>query len=149
MTVAPLSWTCALCATLVLAASPAYAQDPPPAPAPAPAAVDSSSAAGVLQGRALANRQGMGPRFFGGYASGFFLGFLGAGIAYLVAGSDDTPVPPPEATQLSTATPTYSLAYQQGYAERLKARRRSSALKGGLLGTLTITVLIVATAHGH
>jgi hypothetical protein len=136
-----------LSATLVLEAFQAHAQDP--AAAAQPPGIDSSAAAGVLHGRALAETRGMGGRFAGGFASGVLLGLIGTGIAYVIAGSDGTSLPAAEAARLSTASPTYSLAFQQGYSERLKSRRRSSALTGGLLGTLTFVVIYVSATSGN
>lgn len=137
--------TATVCVGLALApAFPARGQDPAAA-APAPAVTDSSPAAAVLQGRALADRQGMGGRFVGGFASGFLLGLIGTGITYVIAGSDATTLPAAESARLNAANPTYSLSFQEGYAERLKARRRSSALTGGLLGTLAIVTIYVST----
>jgi len=136
-----------LCALLVLGARPAYAQAP--AAAPQPSATDSSAAAAVLQGRALAETRGTGGRFAGGFVSGVLLGLIGTGIVYAIAGSDDTSVPALDAARLSTANPTYSLSFQQGYSERLKARRKSSALTGGLLGTLTFVVIYVSATSGN
>jgi hypothetical protein len=147
MTISAFTRTGALCATLVVGAIPAYAQDP--APAPPPVVADSSAAAAVLHGRALAERRGMGGRFAGGFASGILLGLIGTGITYAIAGSDDTSLPALEAARLSTTNPAYSLAYQQGYSERLKSRRRSSALTGGLLGTLTFVVIYVSATSGN
>ena len=147
MTISAFTWTGALCATLVVGAIPAYAQDP--APTAQPVAVDSSPAAAVLHGRALAERRGMGGRFAGGFASGVLLGLIGTGITYVIAGSDDTSLPAMEAARLSATNPTYSLSYQQGYSERLKSRRRSSALTGGLLGTLTFVVIYVSATSGN
>jgi hypothetical protein len=146
MTISAFTLAPALCAGLVLGAMPAYAQDP--APAPQPVVTDSSPAAAVLQGRAVAERRGMSGRFAGGFASGLLLGLIGTGITYAIAGSDDTALPALEAARLSSANPNYSLAYQQGYSERLKSRRRSSALTGGLLGTLTFVVIYVSATSG-
>jgi hypothetical protein len=141
------TWAVTLCVLLVLGALPAYAQDPAAAPPPSP--TDSSAAAAVLHLRALAETRGTGGRFAGGFASGLLLGLIGTGIVYAIAGSDDTSIPALEATRLSTASPTYSLAFQQGYSERLKSRRRSSALTGGLLGTLTVVVIYVSATSGN
>ena len=137
----------ALSTSLALVTAPAQAQQPTQA-APA-AATDSSPAAAVLQGRALAERPGMSGRFAGGFASGLALGLIGTGIAYAIAGSDNASLPALEAAQLATANPTYQLSFQQGYAERLKSRRRSSALTGGLLGTATFVVIYVAATSGN
>ena len=88
----------------------------------------------------------MSGRFVGGFASGFLLGLIGTGIAYVIAGSDNTALPAAESAPLNAANPTYALSFREGYSERLKARRRSSALTGGLLGTLTVIVVIVSAS---
>jgi hypothetical protein len=113
--------------------------------AAAPASVDSAPAAAMLHGQALANQQSVGGRFAGGFAAGFFLGLIGTGIAWAVAGSDDTPVPSTHASQLASSNPNYNLAFQQGYSARLKSRRKSSALTGGLVGTAVIVTILLAT----
>lgn len=121
----------------------------PVAPPATPVTVDSSPAAAVLHGRLAAERRSMGGRFAGGFASGLFLAFFGMGMTYVIAGSDDACPPVWDAPQLATTSPTYELAFRQGYAERLKSRRRSSALKGGILGTLAVVVLVVASASNN
>ena len=110
-------------------------------------AADSTASAAVLHGRAAADRRSLGGRFAGGLASGLLLGLIGTGITYAIAGSDDASLSAAEAAQLASANPVYSLAFQQGYTERLKARRKSSALTGGLLGTAAIvTIVLVANS---
>lgn len=121
------------------------AQEPTPA---APPRADSTPAAATLHGQALAERQAVGGRFAGGFVSGLFLGLIGTGIAWAIAGSDDTPLPTAEASQLTRVNPDYHLFFQQGYSTKLKARRKSSALTGGLVGTATfVTIYLVATSN--
>lgn len=131
---------------LPLVPSALQAQEPAPSTA---GRVDSTPAAAMLHGQALAERQPVGGRFAGGLASGLLLGLIGTGIVWAVAGSDDTPVPIAHALQLANANPNYNLAFQQGYSARLKARRKSSALTGGLVGTATVVVLYLAATSGN
>ena len=110
---------------------------------------DSTFAAATLHGQALANQQAVGGRFAGGFVGGLFLGLIGTGIAWAVASGDDTPLPTAQAMQLANANPNYTLAFQQGYSTRLKSRRKSNALTGGLVGTATAVVIIVAATSGN
>jgi hypothetical protein len=131
---------------LTLQQQPAHAQELSVSGVSAPAR-DSTASEAVLHGRAAAERRGVGGRFAGGFASGFLLGLIGTAITYAIAGSDDASMPAQEAAQLTAANPTYSLAFQQSYIERLEARRRSAALTGGLIGTATVvTILLVANS---
>ncbi len=133
---------------LVAYGTPALGQQPAPA-APQLAVADSSPTAAVLHGRAAADRQGTGGRFAGGYVPGLFLGLIGTGIAYAVASTSDVSVPALEAAQLISANANYSVSYQQGYGERLRSRRKSAALTGGLLGTLTFLVIYASATSGQ
>lgn len=126
---------------LALVATPLLAQNP----AAAPTSVDSTPAAATLHGQALAERQRVGGRFAGGFASGLFLGLIGTGIAWAIAGSDDTPLPTAEATQMVNVNPNYHLFFQQGYSARLKSRRKSTAL----VGTAAFVVIYIAATSGN
>jgi heme/copper-type cytochrome/quinol oxidase subunit 3 len=144
MAIKPLARAAVLVPLLAVFAFAVHAQEPIPPAAATVTPTDSSPAAALLHGRAAAERRSTGRRFTGGFVSGLLLGFLGTGITYIKAGNDDAPLPAMETARLASASPTYSLAYQLGYADRLKAKRKSSALKGGLLGTLILGVAFAA-----
>jgi len=41
----------------------------------------------------------------------------------------------------------YQLAFRQGSEERVRSRRESAALRGGLLGTAAIVLIIVSASR--
>ena len=101
---------------------------------------------GVAAGQISADAAGTGGSFWGGFAGGLFLGLIGTGIAYAAQGPADAP-----ALQLAEAQKhgsEYLLGFQQGFAEKSKRKKRSSALLGGLVGTGTL-VLLVVSASGN
>jgi hypothetical protein len=128
-----------------ITAVPCMAQTPVVDRAPAPAVETRSMADGMIAGEVLAGTRGTGGSFAGGFAGGLFLGLIGTGIAYAAQGPADLPLTARADAQRYGSE--YLLGLQQGYAERSKAKKRSSALTGGLLGTATL-VLLVLSAGG-
>jgi hypothetical protein len=101
---------------------------------------------GQLSGQSNAQTVGTGGWFAGGFASGLVLGLIGTAVTWAVAGSSDVSLPPDRRLQIANESTAYQEGFQAGYAERLKSRRKGSALAGGLLGTLTIVVIIVSNS---
>ena len=72
----------------------------------------------------------------GGFASGFLLGIIGAGLHYAIAsGSSPDPHFIPENVE--------PLAYRTGYEKAGKKKNKKSSITGGLLGTATVVVLFL------
>lgn len=77
----------------------------------------------------------------GGLASGLVLGLIGTGIIWAVASSSSSDVDRvPDGVDGS--------CYRAGYAAKAKSMNSSSALTGGLLGTLALVVLVVSATSG-
>lgn len=115
--------------------------------------MDTLAAAGRRDGRAAAGKQDTGPRFVLAVAGGLPVGFFGlpalsdqdpiqvvsAGVGLILMGGAAVAggAAPPAGLADSAAARgiVYERAFREGYAERLRARRRSAALWGGLTGT--------------
>jgi hypothetical protein len=82
--------------------------------------------------------------FAGGFAGGFVGGFIGTGVAYALASSNDVAVPAEQRVAISTQSAAYQQFYQRAFTEKVKSRRKSSALKGGILGAVTMVVVYVS-----
>jgi len=128
-----------------------------PAPYIQPSALSASAAAqstfvgaadivarASLDGARTADMRGTGSHFAGGFVGGVLLGLIGTVIAYASADADapDVPIKPPPIYADTSAT--YLLAFRRGYDDRLRARRKSAALGGGLLGTAVAVVAVVS-----
>lgn len=108
------------------------------------AAVPNPMAEGALEGQRAAEMVGTSGYFAGGFISGITLGLIGTGIAWAVASSSDVSIPASTQAAIQANGPEWVYAYQTAFAERLKARRKSAALSGGLLGTAAFLVIFVA-----
>lgn len=130
-----LAWLAVL--ALVLAPSVAPAQQ-------VKAGVPNPMAEGALEGQRAAEVVGTNGYFAGGFVSGLALGLIGTGIAWAVAGSSDVSIPASAQAMIQPNGPEWVYGYQTAFAERLKSRRKSAALSGGLLGTAALLVIFVA-----
>ena len=92
-----------------------------------------------------AEQVGTGGYFAGGMVSGVFPGLIGTGIAYAVTATSDVQIPATTQAMIASNGSEYVLSYEQAFRDRVKARRKSSALTGGLLGT-AVAVMIYVTA---
>jgi hypothetical protein len=129
----------AVCAFLMFAVSPVLAQQQPQ-PSEKSSVDAKTMADGMVTGQMLADQQGTGGSFVGGLAGGVFLGLIGTAIAYVAQGPADLP-----AVQLVEAQKygsEYTLGLQQGFAEKSKKKKKSSALMGGLLGTAAFVAVL-------
>lgn len=116
---------------------------------------ESSSARGRRDGAALANRSPMRRKFVAGFGGGFVAAFFGpfvasrspaggavavsAGAAGVVAAAASGTVRLPTETEARIALQdsAYMDAFRRGYAKQLRARRRSAAGLGALVGITT------------
>ena len=112
-------------------------------------------AAATLLAQARADGQtagasvGTGGWFGGGFVSGLVLTFLGTGIAYAVAADSKVELRPDQRLLIASRPFAYQQAYDEGFRDKVKSKRKSSALKGGLVATSAWVVLfIVASASG-
>jgi hypothetical protein len=108
-------------------------------------------AKGSLDGKVAANSRGTGSYFAGGVGYGVLLGLIGTGIGYVLAGHDNVNLPTNQPFMFSDSSETYRRAFTQAYADRVKAKRKSSALAGGLTGTAIIVVVVasIVSSQGY
>ena len=123
---------------------------------------DTTSAAGVDDGRAAARLRGVGARGAAAFVSGIPLGFAGrlaiyganvvatgaalAGAAGIAASMEAGGTAPPPSLISSAAArgSSYTAGFMKGYSDRLQSRRRKAALIGGAAGTATGAAALVA-----
>jgi hypothetical protein len=126
---------------LIALSTPLAAQQSTQAPEKSSAPAVKTMADGMVTGQMLAEQQGTGGSFVGGLAGGVLLGLIGTAIAYVAQGPADLP-----ATHLVEAQKyggEYTLGLQQGFAEKSKKKKKSSALAGGLLGTAAFVAVVL------
>ena len=155
---------------LALALAPAAgALQAPPRPAPAPHADAAEAAeAGRLDGRLLAGEPDTFGYALSGFAGGLTIGLLGplaavdgdrlpvaaaaGGVGWLAAtaarASRPAAVPPDVERSLAGRGPEYGRAFRESYSERLRGRRRSAAVLGGVAGTVAGAALLLRVAAG-
>lgn len=97
-----------------------------------------------LDGARTADMRGTGGNFAGGFVGGVVLGLIGTVIAYASADADPPNVPIKPPPVYADTSGTYLLAFRRGYDDRLRAKRKSAALGGGLLGTAVAVVAVVS-----
>jgi hypothetical protein len=137
--------------SLLLGASSLLAQQTQPAGvtqngvAAAPSATEVMAKA-RLDGQGDAQSVGTGGWMAGGVVTGVFTGLIGTAIIWAVAGSSDVSVPADRRLQIAGEPATYQQGYQAGYGEKLKSRRKSAALGGGLLGTAAFVLVILSSS---
>lgn len=100
---------------------------------------------GMFDGRTAANQKGTGGYFVGGLVGGVTLGLIGTGIAWGIASAGD---PAPSQTQsmiIRQKGNEYAFAYSESYSQRVKQKRKRSAVTGGLIGTAAIVAVILSS----
>lgn len=118
----------------------------PPAGAPAQGATaDASAVATALtEGREAAGSEGTGGWFAGGVGSGLLLGLIGTAVITVAAHNSSMNVPASQQSLLSAKSPEYAQAFTRAYRERLRSKKRTSALTGGLLGTAAFLAIYLS-----
>jgi hypothetical protein len=109
----------------------------------------SSVVAAVAEGRELAESEGTGGWFAGGVGSGVLLGLIGTAVITVAANNSSNNVPASQQSILATKRPDYSQAFARGYREKLKSKKRTSALTGGLLGTAAFVAIYLGARSGN
>lgn len=109
------------------------------AQAPRPAA-DSLVAVGIQDGSTLAQTVGTGVWTAGGFVGGAVMGPIGVGLSYALAASSASALPTATVSRIGKKEADYQLGFQQAYTDKLTARRRSSAMVGGMAGTALFAV---------
>ena len=119
----------------------AFAASAAPLAAQAPrAAADSLVSVGIQDGSTLAQTVGTGVWTAGGFAGGALMGPIGLGLSYALAASSASALPQSTVTRIGKKEADYQLGFQQAYTDKLTARRRSSAMVGGLAGVALFSV---------
>ena len=140
-------------ATLPLMAAPLHAQQPTQQAKPDSVAVALATPALIVQAQADGTKSGRiigtGGWFAGGFVSGLLLGVIGTGITWALASSSDVQVPPDSRLLIINQPITYQQVYEKSFADKVKMKRKSSALRGGLVGTGIGLVLFIASVASH
>lgn len=102
-------------------------------------------AKGRLDGQTSAQGVGTGGWMVGGVVTGVLTGLIGTAIIWAVAGSSDVSVPADRRLVIVDENATYQQAFEAGYGEKLKSKRKSAALGGGLLGTAALVLIVLSS----
>ncbi len=102
-----------------------------------------SLADGFVAGSIAAEQVPTNTAFTGGVVGGALLGLIGTGIAYFATGPST--IPSFQIVESQKFGQEYLIGFQQGFTDKSRARKRNAALGGGLLGTVTTAVIILAT----
>ena len=86
-------------------------------------------------------------KFGAGLLAGGLLGLVGTGVGYFMVGPKE--IEGMVMSKIATKGEEYSLGFTKGWNEKTEKRKRSSFLKGGLLGTAAFVVLVVASQSGE
>lgn len=133
---------------LMLVAAPLAGQQPTQQARPDSASVVGAVPPMVAQAQADATLAGSrvdtGGYAVGGFFTGLVTGIIGVWIARSIAGSGKIDVPPDARLAIASQPAAYQQAYQTSYAARVKAKRKSSMLRGGLIGVATFASLYIA-----
>lgn len=97
----------------------------------------------MLDGRAVADSTSTSGWTAAGFGGGFALGVLGTGATWLFARGSDVGPPVERRLAIATESEMYRQAFAAGYSNRLKAKRKRSALVGGVSGMATATAVVL------
>jgi hypothetical protein len=141
---------CRTLALLALALIPATtaAQQPTlqATPDSATAAALAMLAQAQVDGQMAATNVGTGGWFGGGFVGGILLGLIGTGATYAFASSSNVELPPDRRLVVVSRPVAYQQAYEKAFGDKVRSKRRTSALTGGLLGTATLLVIYLSAA---
>jgi hypothetical protein len=102
---------------------------------------ENSINSGYIAGRIAAGSHETFGWFVGGFFAGATLGLVGTGVTWVLAGSGGMDLKTHELASIRNRNQQYFEGYTGGYAERIRSKRKGSALSGGLLGTLTFVAI--------
>jgi hypothetical protein len=136
-----------LFALLLPAAGMAQVQQQSAPPQPASLTPDALSRA-QLEGQTAAMNVGTGGWFGGSLVSGVFLGLIGTGVSWGLAAGSNVEMPPEKKLLITSPDASYKAFAEKAYADKVRSKRKSAALKGGLLGTAAFVVLVAASSGG-
>jgi hypothetical protein len=112
---------------------------------PAPAALSSNASAAELakarlDGEVAATNAG---GWFGrSVVIGALSGIIGTTITYAVAASSTPQLPTEKKLAIADKPQDVQVMYEKGYADKVRSKRKSTALGGGLLGTAAFVAFV-------
>ena len=134
---------------MALAAVPVGAQEPAQQARPDSVAAAQDTTALILQaqaaGTASGARVGAGGWFAGGFASGLILGLVGTGVTWALASYSEVQLPVERQAMIANQTGGYRQVYEKSFSDRVRMKRKSAALKGGLVGTGIVLTLFLSS----
>jgi len=97
-----------------------------------------------MRGKSDGRKQSTGGSTVGGLFGGLLLGLIGTGIAVLAQTKSDPPAD--YMLQLDGQSDECKYAYIEAFRDANHSKKKSSALTGGLIGTVVIVSIILATS---
>jgi hypothetical protein len=119
-----------------------------PAPAVAASMTPEAVSRAQLEGQTAALNVGTSGWFSGSFVSGVFLGLIGTGVSYGAAAASNVEMPPEKKLMITNPDPSYQAFAEKAYSDKVHAKRKSAALKGGLLGTAAFVILYASASSG-
>jgi hypothetical protein len=75
---------------------------------------------------------------------GALTGLIGTTITYAVAATSTPQLPTEKKLIIADKPAEAQVMYEKGYADKVRSKRKSTALGGGLLGTAAFVVLVLS-----
>jgi hypothetical protein len=132
-----------------IAVAQAQQQGMPTNPPTQPAALSPDAVTRAqLEGQTAAMNVGTGGWFGGSFASGVFLGLIGTGVSWGLAAGSNADMPPEKKLTITNPDASYRAFAEKAYGDKVRAKRKSAALKGGLLGTAAFVLIYASASSG-
>jgi len=129
--------------SMLVFGAPLHAQQQPTAAAVSGQSPEVAMAKARLDGEIAALNTG---GWFGrSVAIGAVTGLIGTTITYAVAATSTPELPAEKKRAIASQSPDVQAIYEKGYADKVRAHRKSTSLKGGLLGTVAFIVLVASS----
>ena len=96
-------------------------------------------------GTASGARTGANGWFAGGFVSGLFLGLVGTGVTWALASYSEVKLPPDRQLIIGNQPGTYRQVYEKSFSDKVRMKRKSAALKGGLVGTGIVLAVFLSS----
>jgi hypothetical protein len=77
---------------------------------------------------------------------GALTGLIGTTITYAVAATSTPELPTEKKLLIADKPQDFQVMYEKGYADKVRKKRKSTALGGGLLGTAAFVALVVTSS---
>ncbi len=133
-------WYRAVLAMAVILAAPLSAQQQPTPVALSTGTPAAELAKARLDGEVAATNAG---GWFGrSVVIGALTGLVGTTITYAVAATSTPQLPTEKKLVIADKPQDVQVMYEKGYADKVRSKRKSTALGGGLLGTAAFLVIV-------